>query len=168
MNILLIGLSHCYQLEGCALEWKKFETYLEDLCLRERPDIIAEELNEEVIRKWNAYDSVARKTAISMRIDHLFCDPDLDQRRALGIKCRRGIAHELGYGSVLTGKQCFEVNEIEKTHWEKRERFWLDRLIGRFFEKCVFLLGANHVSRFSVLLTENGIQPMVIEKDWRP
>jgi len=168
MNILLVGLSHCYQLEGCALEWKKFETYLKDLCLRERPDIIAEELNEEVIRKWNAYDSVARKTAISMRIDHLFCDPDLDQRRILGIKCRRGIAHELGYDRALTGKQYFEVNKIEKTHWEKRERFWVDRLIGRIFKKCVFLLGANHVSRFNVLLSANGIQSMVIEEDWRP
>jgi hypothetical protein len=168
MNILLIGLNHSYQLKGYASEWEKFKSYLMALCLREHPDLIAEELNEEGIKKWNADDSVARRVAEVLKIDHLFCDPDSDQRKILGIKCHKEITQELGYSNVLTKQQSLEVDKIEKSYWEKRERFWLDRLMRKKFEKCIFLIGGDHVDRFNALLMSRGIESIIIEENWQP
>ncbi len=81
MKVLLIGLNHGLQLEGYNSEWDKFKSYLNDLCLVEKPDLIAEELNIEAINKYKASDSVARQVASSLGIDHLFCDPDSNQRK---------------------------------------------------------------------------------------
>jgi len=136
--------------------------------LKQCSDIIAEELNEEAIKKWKALDSVARNTATSLGIRHLFCDPDSQERKVLGIKCYKEIAQQLGYGHVLTREQSSFVEEIEKTYWERRERFWLDKLINVQFAKCVFLVGANHVGRFNALLTTHGFQSSIVVKDWLP
>lgn len=174
MNALLLGLDHGLQIEGSASEWKKFKAYLTDLCLREHPDLIAEELNEEAIKKSKGNDSVARKIIEvlkkkhSLKIDHLFCDPDSAQRKILGIKCFKKIAQELGYGQGLTHEQELEVDKIWKSYWDKRERFWLNKLMEQKFKKCIFLVGANHVDRFGSLLIDNGIQPLILEKDWQP
>ncbi|OGP54582.1 MAG: hypothetical protein A2Y65_06300 [Deltaproteobacteria bacterium RBG_13_52_11] len=146
----------------------KFKSYLENLFLKENPDLIAEELNEDAIKKWNALGSLARETARHLGIRHLFCDPDLEERKALGIKCFKEIAQELGYGSVLTSEQSSEVKKIEKTHWEKRERFWLGKLIEKQFDKCIFLVGADHVDHFNTLLTAHGFRSAIVERDWQP
>jgi hypothetical protein len=168
MNILLIGLNHCHQLLGYAKESGKFKSFLKGLCLKECPDIIAEELNEDAIKQWKANDSVARKIAISLKVRHLFCDPDLKERKALDIKCFKEIAQELGYGPVLTREQTSKVENIEKIHWEKRERFWLCKLIEKQFDKCIFILGANHIDSFNTLLTVRGFRSTIIERDWQP
>lgn len=168
MNILLIGLNHGNQLVGFDSEWKKFKCCLTNLCLRENPDLIAEELNIEAIQLWKADDSVARRVAENLNIDHIFCDPDSVQRKTLGIKSRKEIAQELGYGCTLTSQQSFEVDNIEKSFWETRERYMLERLLEHKFAKCIFLIGANHVDRFSALIMDNGIQCIIIEKNWQP
>lgn len=136
--------------------------------MKESPDLIAEELNEDALRKWKALGSLARETAKHLGIRHLFCDPNLEERKALGIKCFKEIAQELGYGPVLTSAQSSEVEKIEKKHWEKRERFWLGKLIKEQFDKCIFLVGAGHIDRFSTLLTAHGFRSAIIEKDWQP
>jgi len=146
----------------------KFKLYLKDLSLKENPDLIAEELNEDSIKKWKALGSLARELAGHLGIRHLFCDPDLEERKALGIKCFKEIAQELGYGRVLTREQAAEVEKIEKIHWEKRERFWLDKLIEKQFNKCIFLVGADHVDRFNTLLTAHGFRSAIVDRDWQP
>lgn len=136
--------------------------------MKERPDLIAEELNENAIKKWKAHDSVARKIARHLKVRHRFCDPDLEERKALDIKCRKEIAQELGYRRSLTREQSSEVDKVEKAHWEKREKFWLDRLTEQDSDKSIFLVGADHVDRFTALLTAHGIQSKVVERDWQP
>jgi hypothetical protein len=168
MNILLIGLHHRHQLEGHPKASKKFKHYLKDLCLSERPDLIAEELNEDAIKKSNARDSVARKIAKFLRIQHLFCDPSIEERKTLGIKCFKEIYEELGYGRTLTREQSNEVSKIEKTYWEKREKFWLERLIEQRVGKCIFLVGADHTDRFASLLSANGVRCIIVETHWEP
>jgi hypothetical protein len=156
MKVLLIGLNHGFQLEGYNnSEWDKFKSYLYDQCLKEKPNIIAEELNIEAIHLWKASDSVARRVASSLDIDHLFCDPDSDQRKILGIKDRNEIARDLGYGRVLTNQQSNEVDIIERSYWERREKYWLDRLLEESFQKCFFLMGSVHMDSFCSLLRRN-------------
>ena len=141
---------------------------MKNLCLKEQPDLIAEELSEDAIRKWNASDSVARNIAKTLSVNHLFCDPNIDERKVLGIKCRQQIIRELGYGSVLTREQSLQVDKIEKSHWDVRERFWLDKLIENSSGRTIFLLGTDHVDRFVTLLMANRIATIVVDRDWQP
>jgi len=168
MIILLIGLNHCHQLAGYAKASNKFKPYLNDLCLKEHPDLLAEELNEDAIKKWTTEDSVARKIARRLNVRHLFCDPDVEERRALGIKSFNEIARDLGYEPGLTREQIATVEMIEKEHWGKREKFWLAKLTEKQFDKSIFLLGANHVDRFNTLLIANSYQSSIVERDWQP
>ena len=168
MIILLLGLCHCHQLLDHPKASRKFEPYLKNLFLTEKPDLIAEELSEDALLKWKARDSVACRLANYLNVCHLFCDPNKEERNALGIKCRKEIAQELGYGVALTREQSAEVDKIEKANWETREKFWLNKLNEHQPNKCIFLVGADHVDRFAVLLTENDIQSVTVEKDWQP
>ena len=168
MKVLLIGLNHGFQLEGYNSEWEKFKSFLYDRCLEEKPNLIAEELNIEAINLWKASDSVARRVANNLGFDHLFCDPDSNQRKILGIKGRKEIAIDLGYGRVLTSQQSKEIDTIERCHWERREKYWLDRLVERNFKKCFFLIGSDHMVTFCSLLKSNGIKIKIISKKWQP
>lgn len=168
MKLLLVGLNHSFQLERYDSEWKIFKSYLLDLCLNEKPDLIAEELNTEAISLWKASDSVALRVANNLGTDHLFCDPDSIQRKELGIKSRSEIALELGYGRDLTSKQSAEIDIIERTHWDKREKYWLDCLLERDFNKCIFLLGPDHIDSFYIKLKEHEIDIVILTDRWEP
>jgi len=168
MKVLLIGLNHSFQLEGFNSEWELFKNYLSDRCLEENPDLIAEELNIEAIELWKANDSVARRIANSLGIGHLFCDPDSSEREKIGIKSIKEIASDLGYGHALTSQESEKVEIMDKKQWDKREKYWLSRLLEKDFQKCIFIVGSDHVDSFYSKLKENKIETQILTNNWKP
>lgn len=168
MKIFLIGLNHSFQLKGYEKGWKFFKTYLYEQCIEENPDLIAEELNIEAIELWKASDSVARIVANSLGIDHLFCDPDSNQRKKHGIKSRKEIIADLGFGRAIPSQESEKIDRIEKKQWPKREEFWLKRLLGHGFKKCIFLVGTEHIDSFSEKIKANSINLKIITQNWEP
>lgn len=168
--ILIIGTSHRFQIEGYGTDrdWERFSFFLESLVKKNPVDLIAEELNDEVISLCHACDSVARVVSRRLGIRHLFCDPDSAERNRLGIKRRKEIVSEFGFGGELSQEQSMKVDAVEQGHWDKRERYWLERLLEEKRDGCIFILGANHVERFCRLLDGAGLSWEVIEKDWSP
>lgn len=168
--ILLIGTSHRFQLEGCGTDghWKAFSSFLESLVRRRTVDLIAEELNEEVVSLCQATDSVARAVARRFDIRHLFCDPDSAERDRLGIKRRKEIISDFGYSGELSQEQSAKVDTVEHGHWDKRERYWLERLREQKRGSCIFVVGANHVERFCRLLDIRELSWEIVERDWAP
>ena len=167
MHVYLLGLNHKYQLEGYDSGGKKFQPFLNMVCQDNYVDLIAEELNEEAISLWKASGSVAKNVAVNLGVRHLFCDPDSDQRHMLGIKSRKEIINELDYGKALTKAQSEEVDAKEISYREIRERHWINELMEQECQKCIFILGADHIESLSRLLEEKGIKVEVIEKDWK-
>jgi len=174
MCIYLIGVKHEYQYEDYSSGSIEFHSLLRRLANDKCIDLIAEELSEEAISlrrevlRREALGSVARNVATKLRIKHLFCDPDSSQRQRLGIKNRDQIREELGYGRVLTLDQSEEVEAIERMYWPKREAYWLDRILEEDFERCIFILGAEHVETFCRSLDRVQVEYEIVAKNWHP
>ncbi|MFH0908516.1 MAG: hypothetical protein V1929_07125 [bacterium] len=164
--IHIIGLNHRYQFEGPGNDWETFYAFLTQHALTLHPDLLAEELDEECILNDGARNSVARRVATEQAARHLFVDPDTEERRRCGIKGYREIALDLGYGCVLTREQDAHVKKIEKRHWDKRERIWLARLALVRHDRCIMIIGANHVARFSRKLSRLSIASLILESDF--
>lgn len=150
MHCHLIGLNHAHQLEGYKQgEFDTFRRYLTSFCVNGKIDLIAEELNQETIALWKAKGSVAKTVAKSLSIEHLFCDPELQDRRRLGIFSSLEISLNLGYRRALTHKQSAIFDAELRKGWPIREKCWLDQLGRVLFQRCAFILGAEHVDTFS-------------------
>lgn len=169
MICYLVGTNHAHQLE-CQSDGDSvaFAAYLSDFCSQNRIDLIAEELNDEAVTMWEAKGSVAKSVASHFSISHRFCDPKHEDRRRLGVLTDREAAKKLGFNRFWTRAQEPQVKaEVRKT-WPTRERFWLDRLRQATFERCVFVLGSEHVETFGQLLTCEGFTVHVAHVDWKP
>lgn len=169
MIVLLVGTNHEHQLIGYKDgETQVFGSYLSSLCDSEYIDLLAEELNEEAIELWKAQDSIARRLAVERKIDHIFCDPDSSERRALGILTYEELRTKSNYGRVLTNEQDECLKRDEKSYWPKREDFWLRKIQANSPSRCLFVLGSNHVQSFSTLLSSHGISAEVKTCKWKP
>ena len=166
-RVFIVGLNHEYQYDGYKADTQKFSAFLTHLCQEKDIDLIGEELSEESIQKWNATGSVARNVANTLTISHLFCDPDTNERGILGIKITKEIIQELGYDDVLTPSQAEKVDRIEKSYHPIRRSFWLQKLLEHRFERCVFILGSDHVDAFCDLLKTHQIHCEIIDRKWQ-
>lgn len=129
--------------------------------------LIAEELNEEVLKEKKATSCTALDIARSLSVDHLFCDPDRSQRKSLGIPTDSEI-----YGKMLSEKNNVQGNLRESFRREKekffglREEFWFERMGGRLDNHVLFICGADHIPGFCALLSEKGHDSKILVRDW--
>lgn len=167
MDFYLVGTNHAHQVVSCkhgvAL---KFKGYLSHVCETESIDLLAEELSEESIEFLQGKDSVVRQLATERHITHIFCDANSDQRRELGILKSDELKIKFGYGRCLTHKQQDHIDEEEVKFWPIREKFWLDKVTAITANKCLFVLGANHVESFSELLSNQGFNAEIKIRKW--
>ena len=132
--LYLIGVDHSVQHDGRAAykgsEFKRlrdeFPTFIDGIAREIGATVIAEESNEDVLKKFEAKKSVAYTVASQMDIKHVFCEPSNSEREQLGIKS--------------TGKP---------DDFQKREEFWLKKLVILTGERILFIIGAYHVQSFS-------------------
>ncbi len=169
MICYLIGTNHANQLEGQKDgDSVTFAKYLSAFCSDNRIDLIAEELNEEAIAKWQAGGSVAKSVASRLFIRHCFCDPDREERQRLGVLTDQEAAKKLGFASSWTSQQDVLVLAEVKKSWLARENFWLERLREVTFMRCAFVLGAKHVATFRDLLRAQGFTVHIVKENWKP
>jgi hypothetical protein len=112
-------------------------------------EIIAEELSEDVLARYNVskLSSSAYQIAREYKIEHIFCDPTLSEREDLSIPAPP-----------------YTSEENRKTDFQKRERFWLNKIIYLEDKPVVFICGRNHVESFGHLLEGNGFRVTVLSK----
>jgi hypothetical protein len=165
----LIGTNHAHQLEGDKNgDSVAFAAYLTAFCSDNRIDLMAEELNEQAITRWKAQGSVVRSVASRLSICHLFCDPGREDRQRLGLLTDMEAAKKLGYELSWTQEQDAAVKAEARGTWPARERFWLDHLRQVPFNRCAFVLGAEHVQTFGSLLSSEGFTVHVAQSHWKP
>ena len=145
---------------------KSFAQYLEEQAKESK--MIAEELNEETIRKNTneAKDSTARSVAGKLGIDHKFCDPDPAERKTLGIPSECEIKRQLGLGICLNDEELKKLVEEEKKYWHIKEQFWFDKKKDRLHEPTIFICGSDHVGRFQSLVLNKGHEVTILVKNW--
>ena len=140
--LYLIGVNHSVQHDGRAVHHGQeierlregFAEFIVRTAQQTHAKVIAEENNQEVLEKFAATKSVAFTVAAELGIRHLFCEPSIAERKRLGIS--------------LTGSPA---------DYEKREKYWLEKLRPIVEVPILFILGADHIASFSELAKSSGL-----------
>jgi hypothetical protein len=126
-------------LDTCAAIVERFEAYLRDAATSLKATVIAEEMSKQrVDQMGRGASSVSKKVAEELGLRHAYCDPDLEERRSLGI-CS-----------------------------EDREPIWRDRIqpFSPNETSVIFVCGAYHSISFQSLLERSGLHARIHCQDW--
>jgi hypothetical protein len=126
--------------KGCDINF--LTDYLEQVAREKGVTVIAEELSEDALRKHGATKSIACTVALRLGIRHLFCDPGCAERKELGIRKNSEDAIEL----------------------DKREGYWIKKLIELKDEDIIFLIGKKHIQGFSERAENEGFLIEIVEE----
>ena len=122
---------------------------------------------KKALERWEG-KSVAQKVAAELGLkEPLFCDPDSEQRKLLGIEDEKLIELEWDFERRISADEAKRRIRESRT---KREHYWLKQLQKNVSEsECpvLFICGAEHVNTFSKLLRESGFNVKCICDDWK-
>ena len=165
--LYIIGLAHPAQTRRHGVELndsqKKFSTCLRGIVDIARPAFIAEEFSEEALAEISE-DSIAMEIAFESGIQHRFCDPNSDERRAIGywdyVSIFIGINEEISEEERRRKARAIEICR----YFPLREEFWLERLKEFHGKDGVFVCGDGHIESFTHRLDTNQISFTIVER----
>ena len=172
MKLYLIATNHANQMIGCKDGRPDiFLEYIKSYCIEHNDiNLIAEELSIEALEVWKSKGitaSVCKELSEKLKISHIFCDPNSDERKQMGIESDSEILKKLRLKKYPYHKEQEILNlESAKNH-PKREKFWLDKIVSQHFKSCLFVFGKSHHESFSLLLRERNISFKTINHDWK-
>jgi hypothetical protein len=179
--IHIIGTSHSLQIwtvakrNGESTDARKevmeaFESYLTDIARSLKADMIAEEASDEWVTTYgHGASSMAMDVATKLGIQHLFCDPDTSQRRALGLKVGEELRTHAMAVSKEAGQDWTDVHDAEiKKQFSTRETVWLERMKSceHNNRSIIFVCGADHVETFKAMLDAKEMPASICCRDW--
>jgi hypothetical protein len=128
-------------IDTCAAIVGRFELYLRDAAILLEAAVIAEKNSKQCVDEMgDGGSSVAKTVADELGLRHAYCDPDLNERSALGV-----------------GK-----------HQNDREPIWMDRIqpFSPNETSIIFVCGACHSVSFQSLLEWSGLYAGIHCEDW--
>ena len=160
-SVVLIGTSQKYQILSNAAA-PEFQALIEEVCVRFHIRAIAEEFSSEGLAQKDAAWTVCKEVADALHLRHRYCDPNNEQRAALGVRGENDIRAR---GFLANWDPETIEQEVRKSH-AIRERYWLERLLEVNCWPALFVCGTNHVVPFQTLLRINGISSHIRVHDW--
>ena len=171
-KVVLIGTEHSIQRGERAPA--EFKAMLLEECKKHGIEAIAEEIEKNI-------ESVAFKLTKEIEIDHLYADPDKDERVKRGIKsdCRCDLLFKYRdqYPQLSAWPKESNENTLPPEVWQeysrrtnesyrKREKVWLDKILKFNKWPLLFICGADHFFEFSKLLERAGYSVVTAHEDW--
>ena len=175
--IHIVGTGHSLQVltearraTGQHIRIGEFAAYVADVAATVKAELIAEEASSEWIDSHGpGAISIAMAAASDLGIEHLFCDPNTEERSALGLKVGSELRDHAMAVAGTTGEDWTDVHTRElREQFPAREAFWIERLLGRrsAAREVVFICGADHADSFSASLEAAGLQASIVCRDW--
>jgi len=132
--------------------------------------MIAEEASEEWVGDHgHGASSVAKGVARQLGIRHLFCNPNRDESRAVGLKVGAQLVAQATAISSETGRNWNDIyDEGVRKQFAIREAFWLGRLGSHDpnNKSIIFVCGADHVDTFPAALNAKEILARIQCREW--
>jgi hypothetical protein len=147
-GVYLIGVNHKYQIgpdgvirvDASDDDFAAFAELIRTAVASQGIRGIAEEMSLAALRKHFVHGpSFTCRVAAEIGLPHRYCDPDPETQKSLNITSPR-----------------------------QREAYWVRELMGFNRFPVLFIAGADHIDSFNALLTESGLQALVIARDWAP
>ena len=124
---------------------------------------IVEEMSREALGKTD--QSICLQVAHALALAHLYCDPDTQARKQLGIAVDD---NELRIQAWYKNWPLEALARVIREEHAKREKIWLDEIRRLDVWPVLFVCGANHATPFAALLTEHDVECELIAVDWSP
>ncbi len=168
----LLGTDHAYQFgigvyghTDCTAEAEAaFSRLIKNLCHDRKIKAIGEELNDDALKEKNKTESIPFQVAKQLYLHHRYCEPNHVERSDLLIFDDNQITL-IGFPNRRAES---EIAADKATAWEKREQFWLDRILELNTWPLLFICGSLHVPTFSGKLMANGIEFQIEHRSWVP
>jgi len=162
-TVLLIGTRHDYQRPGNPGS-EEFRALVAATCRDQDIKAIGEEMNLDALNLHGANQSICEQVAHSLRIQHHYCDPSIEEQKKLGIK-------EPGKSSpadFFCNPDRQDIDPEQRVSDVIRERYWHQCLFKLAAWPVLFVCGCNHTVSFPALLRANGIAVRVLFTNWVP
>jgi hypothetical protein len=160
----LIGICHCIQFDGkCTLN-REFISYLSEVVNKYRIEVIAEESSEDSLKKWSIDKTSVQKFSEDHVLKYIACDPNIDERKVLGIRSDEEIRSEKGLPKILNHEQLNTLDQEKIRDFPKREEFWLNKIKEYSTRPVIFICGSMHLNNtlrpdgFERLLSNNNLK----------
>jgi hypothetical protein len=164
MNVItLIGASHAYQYPGNP-DADAFEAFIRAIMHSQHFAAIVEEMSLEALSEHGAPLSICKRVADERGTRHCYCDPDRDTRSRNDIRQE----NEIRVSAHFKGSSEREIREKIRASHDRREQYWLDRIIELDRWPVLFICGADHIGSFCVKVRALGIVANVFISDWVP
>jgi hypothetical protein len=139
-----------------------FEQLLRKLCSEVSADTIAEELSQQSMKEVGSIESVPHIIAKEAGLPHIFCDPNREERRQLGI---------LDENEIRMSKwpKVFEEPGVQRLLAEsnrRREAEWLRRIQEMNGARVILVCGAIHSDAVAQLAQSRLFKATIIHRDW--
>ena len=164
-TVYLVGTRHDYQRVGNPGS-EQFRAFIAGACQERKIRAVGEEESFESLSRSGATTSVSKQVADSLHIEHRYCDPSIEEQRALGIP------HPGKVGLAAFSPVCdyYEEDPEVREADAIRERTWLEQIVALNLWPALFVCGANHTASFVTLLQTRDITVHVLSPKcgWRP
>lgn len=125
--------------------------------------VVAEEHSREALGE---HHSIAQRLAEEHKLEHRFCDPESEWRKAVGYKGRDDLEVQIAMHSwdpVSADIRCARAGAIELAlYFPMRERYWLECLEDLLAQDVLFICGQAHIESFAELLRSQGVEVTVV------
>ena len=184
-KIFLIGTSHALQLRTPQISTaaqESFKSLVANTCARHRARLIAEEMSDEALQNRGATQTICGEIAAEAPdTGHLLVDPNIDERRQLGIENVDHVPPEIFHTLHMQSARATSLDDLRReadiraaadprvrSSHDKREKEWVRRLELKNQFPILLVCGANHVQSFSELAENMGFVVTVLHADWHP
>jgi len=179
--IYIIGVDHLVQYKNTIVTVEvlnRFRDFLGETVKKYGIRMLAEEFHREYLRDvYYSSEAIAESVAVSLGVEHRFCDPGSAERERLGIPYyseirdrvlesrglqRTDLVHDPSVGRRVED----ECRAIDRSYWKRREEFWLEKLSDVIGSPILFVCGHEHVKGFEKILEKRGIRSLVVDPFW--
>ena len=147
--------------EDSDSECNEFKYTLNRLCKKLNIACIVEEYNNDAAKENHCIEICCISVANDLKIDHVFCDPDREERNNLGITDYRELKIKQ-FMNNWTDKE-FKDNLARANHL--REQFWLNVINNECagYDDIIIVIGSDHEESFCELLDENDEDYIILD-----
>lgn len=164
--IYLLGVDHQVQHQKDIQISKNFLFYLTKKVKELNITVIGEEWSSELLEENGVTTTTPQDVARELNIAHIFCNPNSEEMKILGIPNREAIKNKLGIKGLvfLNSYEDKQIIAEQRKYFPIKERFWLNKIKNRLRENIIFVCGTDHLKSFGKLLSDSGCKFQILPK----
>jgi hypothetical protein len=163
--IYILGIDHLVQHNKSLVETISFIKYIEIFIINKQIEVVAEEFSEYAASLNKVQMSTTKEVSDRLKRIHLYCDPNHEERKKIGIRDDNQIKKDLGITTPYIASQDLSRFDLEKKKdFFKRETFWYKKIEKYLAKNILFICGNTHLETFPLILKEHSQSYEINEK----